>query len=103
MLKSIFLRPEAEVEAAKRGSGMSNAATRRLRDSYANFKQPSTQSPQVRPATLSIYAKALSMRFYMIKSYPYLVLYRERDEDVEVIAVAHARRRRGYWKDRLEN
>ena len=102
MPRSLFFRPEAEAEAAEarlwyeqRSDQAAAGFVRQLRAAF--------DAIAAGPAGYSFYAKPLSMRSYMLKTYPYLVLYRERDEDVEVIAVAHVRRRRGYWKDRLEN
>lgn len=34
--------------------------------------------------------------------FPYVLVYRERSDLIQVIAVAHGRRRPGYWKDRLK-
>ena len=53
------------------------------------------------PGRYPFYEETLSLRFHILKKYPYLVLYRERDDDVEVIAVAHTHCRPAYWKDRL--
>ncbi len=39
-------------------------------------------------------------RFYLLKRYPYSIVYRMKNGDVLVVAVAHARRRANYWKDR---
>lgn len=36
----------------------------------------------------------------LVKRFPYLVFYRETDEDIRIIAVAHAKRKPGYWMDR---
>lgn len=36
-------------------------------------------------------------RQYILQKFPYVVIYRERVDVVEVIAVAHAKRRPGYW------
>ena len=41
------------------------------------------------------------VRKYVMRRFPFLVLFRVLDAKVEVIAVAHARRRPGYWADRL--
>ena len=32
--------------------------------------------------------------------FPFIVVYRETDDGVEIIAIAHGRRRPGYWKSR---
>ena len=40
-------------------------------------------------------------RRFLLKRYPYIVVYRVAEHRIEVIAVAHGRRRPGYWADRL--
>lgn len=35
-----------------------------------------------------------------LRRFPYFVVYRERSDDVQVIAVAHASRKPGYWRHR---
>jgi len=42
-------------------------------------------------------------RRYLMKRFPYMVVYRMAGEKLQVIAVAHARRRPGYWCRRLDN
>ena len=42
-------------------------------------------------------------RHYPLRRFPYLLIYRERTRAVEVLAVAHGRRRPGYWRSRKEN
>jgi len=39
-------------------------------------------------------------RFYLMDRYPYQLIYREEADGVVVIAVAHAKRRPGYWAGR---
>ena len=40
-------------------------------------------------------------RFYRLHHFPYLVVYRELPGIVRVVAVAHTRRRPGYWRRRI--
>lgn len=40
-------------------------------------------------------------RFAMLKRYPYSLIYRIIGEVAQVVAVAHARRRPGYWSGRV--
>ena len=40
-------------------------------------------------------------RFALLDRYPYSLIYRVVGEIVQVIAVAHARRKPGYWSDRV--
>ena len=39
-------------------------------------------------------------RQHLLRKYPYSLVYRLLDDRVVVVAVAHARRRFGYWRDR---
>lgn len=41
-------------------------------------------------------------RRMVLQRFPYLVFFRETAVAVEIIAVAHGRRRPGYWRDRIE-
>ena len=40
-------------------------------------------------------------RRYHVKRFPYIIVYTVLDETVIIVAVMHARRRPGYWADRL--
>ena len=40
------------------------------------------------------------IRRFVLRRFPYAVVYREGEEVVRVIAVTHARRRPGYWQGR---
>jgi plasmid stabilization system protein ParE len=39
-------------------------------------------------------------RRYLLRRFPFFVVFREANERIEVLAVAHARRRPGYWLGR---
>jgi plasmid stabilization system protein ParE len=40
-------------------------------------------------------------RRVLVGSYPYAIIYREiSDEEIEIVAVAHLKRRPGYWAQR---
>jgi plasmid stabilization system protein ParE len=40
-------------------------------------------------------------RRYILHRFPFYVVYRENAGRIEIIAVAHGRRKPGYWKDRI--
>ena len=40
-------------------------------------------------------------RKVVLQRYPFAVIYRERKTVVQILAIAHGRRRPGYWKKRL--
>lgn len=39
-------------------------------------------------------------RQYLVNGFPYKLMYRERTDDLYIIAIAHVSRRPGYWKQR---
>ncbi len=45
--------------------------------------------------------RSKNTRRWLVKGFPYAVIYRESAEEVLVIAVAHERRKPGYWARRL--
>jgi len=54
-----------------------------------------TESPARWPSAIG------GCRRYVLHRFPFLVIYREHRAAIEVIAVAHARRRPGYWTGRV--
>ena len=42
-------------------------------------------------------------RRYVMRRFPFTVIYREQATIIEVVAIAHGRRKPGYWKERLKN
>ena len=41
-------------------------------------------------------------RRFLLRKFPFLVIYRERAAgDIQVVALAHASRKPGYWKERI--
>jgi plasmid stabilization system protein ParE len=39
----------------------------------------------------------------VLSRYPFSVVFRERPHDIQIVAVAHAKRRPGYWAKRIEH
>ena len=42
-------------------------------------------------------------RRYVMRRFPFAVIYRERKGAAEVVAVAHGHRKPGYWRERLKH
>ncbi len=38
--------------------------------------------------------------YYLMRRYPYLLVFDNREDEIRLIAVAHGFRREGYWKNR---
>lgn len=41
-------------------------------------------------------------RRYPLRRFPFLIYFQETDSGIRVVAVAHGRRRPGYWRDRQD-
>lgn len=41
-----------------------------------------------------------TFRRFLLRRFPFYIVYRETDESIEIVAVAHGRRRPGYWRAR---
>jgi len=44
---------------------------------------------------------AFNTRRVVLSRFPYIVVFRETVTEIEIVAVAHGRRRPGYWRERL--
>lgn len=40
------------------------------------------------------------VRWWVVKRFPYSVLYRVRDDHIRILAIAHQKRRPFYWRER---
>ena len=40
-------------------------------------------------------------RKFIVRRFPFAIIYRETEDSVQILAVAHGHRRPGYWKGRL--
>jgi toxin ParE1/3/4 len=54
---------------------------------------------QASPAMFATYLHGT--RRYLLKRYPYAIVYRELPELIQIVAVSHLKRRPGYWKSRV--
>lgn len=54
------------------------------------------EAPVARP----LWQPGRPYRKFVMRRFPYVVMYTARDDEVEVVAIAHAKRRPGYWLDR---
>jgi toxin ParE1/3/4 len=44
---------------------------------------------------------AYATQKFVLRRFPFVVVYRDKETVVQVLAIAHGRRRPGYWKTRL--
>jgi plasmid stabilization system protein ParE len=72
----------------------SAAAARRFQAAFDAALEQIAQTPERWPVYLH------GTRFRLLRRFPYTIVYRQHEDRVQVVAVAHGRRRPGYWKRR---
>jgi plasmid stabilization system protein ParE len=97
-LKPVRVLHQAEAEADKAFDwyeGQSESAASgfaaELRDAFLKIRK----NPKLYPAYLH------GTQHRILNRYPFSVVYRELLDVIQIIAVAHAKRRPGYWKKRI--
>ncbi|MGA7339477.1 MAG: type II toxin-antitoxin system RelE/ParE family toxin [Terracidiphilus sp.] len=97
-MKPYTFHPEAEAEADAafehywtRNPVAAFGFDEELRDAFLTLRV----HPQICPLYLH------STRRVVLKRYPFSVVFRERLHDIQIVAIAHAKRRPGYWAMRL--
>ena len=87
---------EAELEAAARWyeehAGLRAELVEAIDEAIFAIAEGPLRYPHWRPGS--------NYRKFVVRRFPYLVLYRVRENYVEVLALAHTRRRPGYWMHR---
>jgi plasmid stabilization system protein ParE len=91
-----LLGPEEEMtDAARyyehRRDGLGELFLLRIRTAVRELAERPKSCPAVRGP----------IRRKLVRQFPYAVLFREEEDEIVVIAVAHLRRRPGYWAPRL--
>ena len=97
MARSVRFHPEAAQEAA----AASDCYRERSRQASVGFIaelnhaiQQVTELPETWPSYEA------GTRHYTFPVYPYSLIYRVSEKEITIVAVAHAKRKPGYWKTR---
>jgi plasmid stabilization system protein ParE len=96
--KPLELHPEAEedyLNALAWYRDQSLSAAMKLEDAFWRAIQTVEDAPERWPVYFSHF------RRYTLHQFPFSVVYRIESSRTFVLAVAHGRRRPGYWKDRV--
>ena len=97
---NLVVLPEAETEAAQAAMWYENKQTG-LGNEFLDELEATFQTIESNPVGQPLLESTdPPFRRTMLKRFPYLVIFTVRDEEILVVAVAHARRKPGYWKDR---
>lgn len=97
-IKPIEIDPAARDEARETFRWY---AKRSLRAASAFMAEldAAVEAIQADPERFGLYMFGCRRR--LLKRYPYLVVYRELSDKIQIVAVAHGRRRPGYWRERV--
>jgi len=96
--------PEAELEAAEAALWYDDQRPTLGDDFLIELEQAFDllrRSP-ANASRLESYGGQHDVRRYLLKRFPYLVIFVHRPEQVVVVAISHARRRPLYWLERLD-
>jgi plasmid stabilization system protein ParE len=95
--QSVEFHPEAVAEARSAREwyeARSQAAANAFIAEIENAIEQISKAPVHWPSYLQ------GTRRYLLHRFPYSVIYREHESRIQVVAVAHARRKPGYWRER---
>lgn len=92
-----FGEVEAEIEATRQYYALQG------RDAYVRLLEEISHAlRQIREAPFAWAPYSRSTRRYLLKRFPYYLIYRVTDEDIYIIAFGHVRRDSSYWHNRLD-
>jgi plasmid stabilization system protein ParE len=98
-MKPVIFLPEAEQEMLEAAKYYESQASG-LGVDYLSEAERAVQSIAESPTTWPIVEGELIRR--LVRGFPFGILYRVDPEEVVIVAVAHLRRRPGYWRKRAK-
>jgi len=97
-MKRVVLHDQAKVELDEAAAwyerhkpGLGGEFRAAVEDAVGRIQE----NPQIGPRFGST-----RFRYSLVRRFPYVVFYAEGEEAIRVMAIAHGRRRPGYWKGR---
>lgn len=83
------------LEAQAFCAAISSALGRRFAQALGDATESVARAPAMWPPV------SRGLRRYVVKTFPYVLLYRAEGDTVLIVAVAHQSRRPGYWRKRV--
>jgi plasmid stabilization system protein ParE len=94
----VQIHPEALEEAGAAAdwyAARSTRAAERFLNELGQAIERISENPERFPAF------AFGTRRMVLRKFPYVIVFRETEMTIEIVAVAHGWRRPGYWRDRV--
>lgn len=95
---SVDFHPQARLEA---DAAVDYYCERSPRAAEAFYQEFDSACIAIRESADSWAEYLYGTRRYLLKRFPYVVVYRATEHRIEVVAVVHGHRKPGYWADRL--
>jgi plasmid stabilization system protein ParE len=93
------IRPEAEAEVSS-AAAWYEAKRPGLGVDFVAMVDRAFEQIVDAPEASAVWQRGYPYRKHVMRRFPYVVFYEVTADGVEVVAVAHAKRRPGYWRDR---
>ena len=97
---TIRLSPEAEADAEQHAQWYDEQSPG-LRGPFLDAVQSALEVIDGAPLSFQRVKRAHARRFVM-RRFPFLLIYKVDDEIISVVAIVHVRRRPAYWRTRLQ-
>ena len=97
-MKAAEFHPEAEAELAE-AVAFYDAEDPSLGSGFADAVEIAVQFVRANPEAGPPVRRAL--RRWLVRRFPYSIIYREESERVYILAIAHHRRKPRYWQHRV--
>ncbi len=99
MKRSVIVRKAAEIEIADAATWYEERRPRLGRQFLESIELALAEIAE-RPAAWPLWQPKSGYRKYVIPRFPFVIFYKSEETGIVVVAVAHAKRRPGYWLPR---
>ena len=96
--KFVLIHPSA-LEEAEAATDWCALRSRQVAEAFLDELRRAMQQISEHPEKFPVLESGT--RRIVLRKFPYLVIFRETATAVQIVAVAHGRRRPNYWRDRI--
>jgi toxin ParE1/3/4 len=100
-VREIEIHPEAYNELKAARDWYEKQAIN-LGDDFLAEIDTGVEKVKMSPALWSPYHGFKGIRRFFIHRFPFSVIYRHNENKIQILAIAHLRRKPGYWKKRMK-
>jgi toxin ParE1/3/4 len=97
--RPVRIRPEAEAEASRAAAWYESRRPGLGADFMATLDR-AIHTIQDSPEASPLWRPGHPYHKHVLRRFPYVVFYKASPVDIEIVAIAHAKRRPGYWVER---